>query len=157
MRSLLCLLLLLTTPLTTAQLVSPPPVDLPDGTPEVAFPAVAITMTTPTGRFPLLLELAMTPEQSQRGLMFRPDLPDDYGMLFVFNDERQRSFWMENTPSPLDLIFIRIDGVIDSVAQGTPLSRTSIVSDGPARFVLEMRQGLAQTYGLVPGATVTFE
>ena len=140
----------------SAQTLSAPAVELPDGTPEITFPAVAMVMTTPVGEFPMFLELALTREQTMRGLMFRPELPDDYGMLFVFADDSPRSFWMENTLSPLDIVYIRSDGVIDSIQQGTPLSREGLPSDGPAKFVLEVRQGLADQYGLVPGATVTF-
>ena len=157
MKSLLILLTLLVGGLANAQTNEPPAANLPDGVETVRFPTALMVMTTPAGDFPMFLELAITPEQTQRGLMFRPDLPDDYGMLFVFQDDRPRSFWMENTLSPLDIVFIRGDGVIDSIQEGTPLSQESLPSKGPARFVLEVRQGLAETYGLVPGATVSFK
>lgn len=142
---------------TSAQTNTPPLANVPEGVEPVRFPAVIMVMTTPAGEFPMFLELALTPEQAQRGLMYRPDLPDDYGMLFVFANDSPRSFWMKNTLSPLDIVYIRSDGVVDSIQQGTPLSEQSLPSAGPAKFVLEVRQGLAETYGLVPGATINFK
>src|SRR5690606_18293913 len=56
------------------------------------------------------VELALTPEEQMRGLMFREELADDGGMLFVFPDEQHRAFWMKNTLVPLDMVFIRADG-----------------------------------------------
>ena len=139
-----------------AQTYQPPSVTLPPGVPSVDFPATAILMATPAGEFPLFLELALGPRQWQRGLMYRPNLPDDYAMLFLFNDDRPRSFWMRNTLSPLDIVYIRADGTVDSIVQGEPLSEESLPSAGPVRFVLELRQGLAQRYGLTPGAAISF-
>ena len=141
----------------TAQTIPRPIAELPEGVGEVVFPAAAMIMVTSTGEYPMLIEFALTAEQRQRGLMYRPDLPDNYGMLFVFPDSQPLSFWMKNTLSPLDIIYIRPGGMIDSIQQGTPRSEETLPSDGPAKFVLELRAGLAETYGLRPGTVITFK
>lgn len=155
-RFALACVLLIAPVLASAQANQPPIAQLPDGVAPVDFQTVAMTMTTPSGAFPMLLELALTREQSQRGLMYRYDLPDDYGMLFVFGAEQPLGFWMENTPSPLDIIYIRGDGTVDSIVQGEPFSREALPSEGLARYALEIRQGLAEVYGIVPGAKIEF-
>ena len=157
MRFFLSLLLLLTAAPATAQTSQPPAADLPEGVAPMDFPAVIMTMVTETGEFPLFLELAQRPDQRARGLKYRADLPDDYGMLFIFPDAQPRQFWMQDTPSPLDIIFIGEDYVIDSIREGIPYSERRLPSDGPVKFVLELRQGLAEVYGLTPGSSVTFQ
>ena len=144
-----------------AQTTAPPPIDLPDDWPAdftpPTYPAVSLTMTTPKGEFPMFVELALTPAAQQFGLMFRPDLPDDYGMLFVMPQERVQAFWMQNTLSPLDIIYINTDNTVVSIAKGEPLDTTSLPSQGPAKFVFEIRQGLADVYGIKSGTKLTFE
>jgi uncharacterized protein len=101
----------------------------------------------------LRVRLADTPQEQQRGLMFTPDLADDEGMLFVFHDVSHRSFWMENTCISLDLIFINEWGKVVHIARDAePFSRDPIPSLHPARAVLEVRAGLADAWGLEPGA-----
>ena len=153
--ALACLLILAST-FAQTQADQPPRAQLPDGVAAIDFPAVAMVMTTPSGSYPMLLELATTPAQTQRGLMYRSNLPDAYGMLFIFREDRPQAFWMENTPSPLDIIYIRGDGKVDSIVQGKPFSRQSLPSEGPVRYVLELREGLAEAYGIVPGAKIEF-
>lgn len=136
---------------------TPPPAQVPEGVPIVVWPSVQMTMTTPTGSFPMLIELAINQQQVTRGLMYRDNLPDDYGMLFIFPDEAPRNFWMRNTLTDLDIIFIRSDNVVDSIQHGQAGNITGLPSDGPAKFVLEVRHGLADTYGIVPGAEITFK
>ena len=87
--------------------------------------------------------------------MFRPPLADDRGMLFQFPDSQERSFWMRNTPSSLDIIYIGADGRIVSIARNTtPYSETSIPSNGPATGVLELRGGRAAEISADPGDQV---
>ena len=84
------------------------------------------------------VEVAVTPEEQARGLMFRRDLPDMQGMLFDFHSEQPTSFWMKNTYVPLDMIFIRADGRILRIAENTvPLSEALVSSGGSVRAVLE--------------------
>lgn len=157
MKTVVLLLALLLPSFGFAQTATPPPAQLPDGVPAVAWPAVTLTMTTPAGSFPMLIELAMTQEQVMRGLMYRDNLPDDYGMLFIFPDEAPRSFWMRNTLTDLDIIFLRADNTVDSIQHGEAGNIATLPSDGPAKFVLEVRHGLAETYGIVPGAKITLK
>ncbi len=97
------------------------------------------------------VEIADTPENRARGLMFRTDLPEDRGMLFVFEQTRQVSFWMQNTPLPLDLVFIGEDGVVKAIMQGIPFSEAPIGPAEPVRFVLELKAGTAQKAGIAVG------
>lgn len=103
-------------------------------------------------------ELALTPSEHEKGLMFRRSLPDDWSMLFVYPEEGARSFWMQNTFIPLDMIFISAAGeVVNIVREAEPLTRTPRRSTGPARFVLEIRGGLAAELGLKAGQRISVE
>jgi uncharacterized membrane protein (UPF0127 family) len=101
------------------------------------------------------VELAVTPEEQARGLMFRRDLPEMQGMLFDFHREQPTSFWMKNTYVSLDMIFIRADGRILSIAENTvPLSEALVPSGGPVRAVLEVIAGTCKKLGIAPGDRV---
>lgn len=90
--------------------------------------------------------------QQTRGLMFVRDLPADAGMLFVYDSPGRRSMWMKNTYLPLDMLFIREDGVISSIETHTePLSLDSIASREPVTYVLELNAGVTAKLGIVPG------
>lgn len=98
------------------------------------------------------VEMATTPETRTIGLMFRKSMAPDAGMLFVFEQEEQRAFWMKNTLIPLDMVFIRKDGVIDSIhANAIPHDETPAPSKGPALGVLEINGGRAAELGIKPG------
>lgn len=102
------------------------------------------------------VELALSREAIRRGLMWRDRLDDGAGMLFVFADEAERTFWMKNTPLPLDIIFIGSDLKIVSIAANTtPYSRERIPSVGPATYVLEVKGGFAAQHGIRPGMSVS--
>jgi hypothetical protein len=101
------------------------------------------------------LEIAATPDVQQRGLMYRRELPDDHGMLFVFPTETAHEFWMKNTFIPLDMLFIAGDGRIAGIhANATPLSEAPISVAKPSRFVLEVPGGWAARRGVVAGDRV---
>jgi uncharacterized protein len=101
------------------------------------------------------VEMAVTPEEQARGLMFRRELPEKQGMLFDFQREQPTSFWMKNTYIPLDVIFIRADGRILRIAENTvPLSEALVPSGGPVRAVLEVIGGTAKKLGIAPGDRV---
>ena len=105
----------------------------------------------------LVVEIAESDSSRRRGLMQRPGLPDGRGMLFLFELEAERSFWMLNTPIALDLIFIDADSTVMRVARYIqPMSGESIASNGPARFVLEVEAGYSDTIGLVEGDRVSW-
>jgi len=93
-------------------------------------------------RHDYLVELAVTPEQQQKGLMNRTSMPENEGMLFMFEGEAERSFWMKNTLIPLDLIFIKKDGTVMHIHENSvPQDLTSMKSHGPAAAVLELNAG----------------
>jgi uncharacterized protein len=98
------------------------------------------------------VELARTPAEMERGLMYRDRLAPDHGMLFVYDDERAVSFWMKNTLIPLDLIFVDSSGRIIEIAErAVPLSTALISSNGPVRAVLEVNGGTADRLSIAIG------
>lgn len=98
------------------------------------------------------IEIARTGAQHMRGLMHRVDLPADRGMLFVFEREALRSFWMRDTPTPLDIVFADARGTIVRIAEGTvPFSTVPIRSGAAARFVLEVHAGTADRFAMGAG------
>lgn len=118
-------------------------------------PLEALTVVTATGEHRFMVEIADDDAERQRGLMERPPLADDRGMLFQFPDVAERGFWMHNTPSPLDIIYIDPRGRIVSIARNaTPNSDDVIPSNGPASGVLEIRGGRAAEIGAEPGDLV---
>ena len=103
------------------------------------------------------VELAASPAEQSRGLMFRTELGDFDGMLFPSDPPEQRSFWMKNTPLSLDIIFVGPDGRITNIAANTvPYSLASVPSAGLASAVLELRGGRAAELGIVPGDRVIY-
>jgi len=103
------------------------------------------------------VEIADTPQKRSFGLMYRRDLPESHGMLFLFPREESLSFWMKNTPLPLDIVFINVDHTIVSIAQNTtPFSEKPLPSGSPAQFVLEVNGGFCQRHGVTVGDRVEF-
>lgn len=99
------------------------------------------------------VEVARTPQEQARGLMFRTEMGPNEGMLFPYDSPRGLSFWMKNTVLSLDLIFIGEDGRIINIAKrATPYSETAILSDAPAVAVLELVGGRTDELDIVPGA-----
>lgn len=102
------------------------------------------------------VELARTREAQARGLMYRTELAEGTGMLFVFDDETERAFWMSNTPIPLDILYIRGDSTIATIASNTtPYSEKKIPSRAPVRYVLEVPGGWAGRHGVKTGDRIT--
>ncbi len=106
------------------------------------------------------LEVARTPEQIARGLMFRKDLPPDRGMLFVYEPPQPARFWMKNVTVPLDVVFLR-EGVVMDIAHSMPPCRGDMCPlygpDGPVDQVIELRGGRANELGLAVGDPVRVE
>jgi len=101
------------------------------------------------------VEIADDDAERARGLMFRTSLAPDRGMLFIFEQAGEQSFWMKNTLIPLDIIFIGADGrILNIVAEATPKTLTPRWSAGEAQFVLELRGGEAARRGIAPGDRV---
>jgi uncharacterized membrane protein (UPF0127 family) len=115
----------------------------------------SLEIASKSGVHVFAVELASTPEEQAKGLMYRRQLPEGQGMLFDFHREQPTSFWMKNTYIPLDMIFIRGDGRILRIAENTvPLSETLVPSGGPVRAVLEVNAGTAKKLGIAPGDRV---
>ena len=93
------------------------------------------------GMHVLDVQLAKTAEQRQIGLMWRKDMPQHEGMLFVFEQAAMQCFWMRNTLIPLSAAFVADDGTIVNIADMKPQSDDSHCSEKPVRFVLEMNAG----------------
>ncbi len=105
--------------------------------------------------FTFQVELAQTPKQRQIGLMHRRDMAPDHGMLFDFRVTAPVSMWMRNTYIPLDMMFLRSDGVIVNIAHDTvPHSEEVLRSSGPVRAVLEVPAGTSRMLGIKPGDRV---
>ncbi len=99
------------------------------------------------------MQLAVRPGEMQRGLMERRDLGPDEGMLFVYERPQALSFWMRNTPTPLDIGFFDRAGVLQEVYPLHPFDETPVASRGrELQFALEMNQGWFRASGIKPGA-----
>jgi uncharacterized membrane protein (UPF0127 family) len=118
-------------------------------------PTEVLTIETHNGPVRLNVEIADDEAERNQGLMYRDPLPDDRGMLFHFQEPEHASFWMRNTPSSLDIIFIGVDGRILNIAvHTTPYSDAAVPAVGLTRGVLEIRAGRAEELGLRPGDRV---
>ncbi|MCS6762667.1 MAG: DUF192 domain-containing protein [Candidatus Devosia symbiotica] len=105
-----------------------------------------------TGDHDFNVEVVDTAEGRAKGLMYRTELADDAGMLFDFKQEREVAFWMSNTFIPLDMIFVGSDGVVKTIhVNARPQDLTSIPSQVPVQFVLEIPGGQSRAIGLKPG------
>ena len=99
------------------------------------------------------VEIARTDAERNRGLMYRRELRDKAGMIFVMPDEVIQSFWMKNTYIPLDMFFISKDGTVNTILKNVPpLSLSPRKSRVPAKFVLELVGGSADRLGIVEGS-----
>jgi len=107
-----------------------------------------LVVATKGGDKSFSIEIADTDAEREAGLMYRQDMADDHGMLFVFEMQKQVGFWMHNTPMPLDLIFVGQDGKIRAVKHGDPFSDAVISPGVPVRFVLEFKAGTAAANGI---------
>ena len=105
----------------------------------------------------VLVEVAADPAARERGLMFRRRLEEGRGMLFVFEEEQEQSFWMKNTLIPLDMIFVSAEGrVVTVISRAEPLSLSPRIG-GPCRYVLEVPGGWAEARGVKRGDRVRLE
>jgi uncharacterized membrane protein (UPF0127 family) len=114
-----------------------------------------LTIETRAGPVAFKVEMALTPEERSKGLMYRTELAPDAGMLFDFRTDQPIYMWMKNTYIPLDMVFIRSDGRVARIAANTtPLSTETISSGGPVRAVLELPAGTARARGIAVGDRV---
>ena len=124
---------------------------------------VTLTIAGPKGSHEFRVEVAATADAQERGLMFRTDIPKDGGMLFApyppdGGPPKPAILWMKNTPSPLDILFIRPDHTIARIAENTvPFSETPIPSGEAVAAVLALNGGRANELGIDEGGKVTWE
>jgi uncharacterized protein len=120
------------------------------------MPQMQLQRTTlAAGMFQITAQVAQTPEQREIGLMFRAEMPQPEGMLFIFENPSQQCFWMKNTLLPLTAAFIADDGVIVNLVDMQPQTLNSHCSAKPVRFVLEMNQGWFAKKGIKAGTKLT--
>ncbi|MGH7661047.1 MAG: DUF192 domain-containing protein [Vulcanimicrobiaceae bacterium] len=127
--------------------------------PLFALAAALHTVSVAAPNAKLTLEVADTSESREYGLMFRTALAPHHGMIFVFSSDGRQGFWMKNTLIPLDMIFVRSNGTIDSIADNVPASKAGddIVAErvGEGKYVIELPAGEARRDGLHPGLRIT--
>lgn len=123
---------------------------------------VTATFVTGDGENPTVtLEVADNSDERKEGLMHRQSLPENHGMVFVYDDADRRSFWMKNTYVPLDIIFVAPNGTVLNVEHATPEPEDdgeldSYLSDGDAQYVVELERGFANRTGVGPGSELVF-
>ena len=105
-----------------------------------------------SGMHRINVQVAATPEQRQIGLMFRKDMPQHEGMIFIFDQPAQQCFWMKNTLLPLSAAFIADDGTVVNIEDMKPLVLDSHCSAKPVRYVLEMNKGWFPKKGIKAGS-----
>lgn len=119
---------------------------------------VTLCLTSGTKTRAFTVEVAASSAEQAKGMMFRTEMADNTGMIFPFPQPRPASFWMKNTVIPLDIIFVRTNGTIESIAENTvPYSEESVVSGEPVGAVLELRGGLSAELGIAAGDRVDWQ
>lgn len=113
------------------------------------------TIKMQVGAKSFTLEVADTDAKRERGLMQRDSMDSEHGMIFLFTDERPLSFWMKNTRFPLDIIYLDAAGKIVSIKHMKAYDLTSVPSDGPAKYAIELNEGLAEKAGVKKGDQLT--
>ncbi|MDI6896471.1 DUF192 domain-containing protein [Methanocella conradii] len=93
------------------------------------------------------VEVADTPEEQEKGLMYRTHMDDDEGMLFIFSEDATRHFWMKDTPIPLDMVFVNSDyRIVDINYNATPKSEDVYTSKAICRYVIEVNGGFCREH-----------
>ena len=141
------------------KLVVPPPIEgkkPEDLNVPQALPSEPLTITLSNGEDIVFeTELAKTPKEKAIGMMFRGSVPENTAMLFLFDESKERNFWMKNTFVPLDIIFINIDGIVHHIhAEAVPGSLAPVKSNGEVPAVLEISGGEAERFGIKVGDQV---
>jgi uncharacterized membrane protein (UPF0127 family) len=117
---------------------------------------VPLTITSRTGVHHFTVQIAATPDQQERGLMFYHSLAGDQGMIFPYEPPQEVAFWMKNTLIPLDIVYIRANGRIARIVNAAPMDITPLPSGEPVSVVLEIRGGRAAELGIKEGDKVVW-
>lgn len=103
------------------------------------------------------IQIADNDQERAEGLMWRTSMPEDDGMLFIFDKQQILTFWMKNTYIPLDMVFADKTGKIVMIhPEAIPLNEASITSDQPAKYVVEVNGGFCARYGIKDGDTISY-
>ncbi|MGB7654231.1 MAG: DUF192 domain-containing protein [Novosphingobium sp.] len=125
--------------------------------PESGLRIIPVTITHAGKAHVFKAELAQSPQDQAKGLMFRTALGPDEAMLFPFDPPKAASFWMRNTVIPLDLVFVAPDGRVTNIAaQAKPYDESKLQSAGVVKAVLELPGGRAKELGLAAGDVVNW-
>ena len=117
-----------------------------------------LSITTASGKaVTLAAEIADTPQTREKGYMFRKNIPDGTGMLFVFESDRVLNFWMKNTPTPLSIAYIDYKGVIKDIFDMKPFDLKDITATGYVRYALEVPQGWFGRVGIKAGDKLSLD
>lgn len=141
--------------------------ELPQGVEPIEFELIDVRISTETDTYAVDTELAETPAQRQRGLMYRSSMPDKAGMLFVFSSDQRGGFWMYNTFIPLSIAYIASDGRIIHIVDMEPYGGRSqadcsreaaaYVPPGAYRYALEVNQSYFDERDVGVGDSVSFD
>ena len=104
----------------------------------------------------ITVEIADTQETQEKGLMWRESMDEDHGMLFVYDRDSRKSFWMKNTKIPLSIAYVGADGTIREIYDMEPLSTRIVDSRYSVRYALEVNQGAFERHGIKAGDKVEF-
>jgi hypothetical protein len=118
---------------------------------------VPLSIRSTNGVHHFTVEVAATPEQQERGLMFRRSVAADRGMIFPYDPPQDVAFWMKNTLIPLDIIFVRSDGTIARITKAEAMDLTPLPAGEPVAGVLEIRSGRAAELGIKEGDVVSWK
>jgi uncharacterized membrane protein (UPF0127 family) len=128
------------------------------GTTSAPASIASVAIDTGTRKVAFRVEVAVTPEEHARGLMYRSELAADAGMIFVFEQPSVQRFWMKNTLIPLDMIFIGKDRkIVGIVEDAVPETETERMVGAPSQYVLEIGGGLSARLGIKRGEPVEFQ
>jgi uncharacterized protein len=136
--------------------------DITPPAPKEPLPTATIVFLdgkTPGGSKPsITVEVATSGDARQRGLMLRKSMPDNAGMIFVFEERRVHEFWMHNTCIPLDMMFVDRDGFITGIEENVPTMNDNTYTSGcPSTYVIEVNAGWSRKNGVTPGQYVKIE
>nr|WP_233185605.1 DUF192 domain-containing protein [Thermotoga sp. SG1] len=127
---------------------------------KVKFPEGEIVITDGKKSLKLRVEIANTPLLRSIGLMYRESIPDDFGMLFVFEEDTRSGFWMKNTYVPLEIAFIDRNGIIFSIQEMEPCEKEPCkvyYAPKPFKYALEVKKGFFERHGFKVGSRISIE
>jgi uncharacterized protein len=148
-----------TVPLGAPAPVAPKAAQCPkDPTGNLKLPLGKIIFSDAPGAPQVEVELARDDASRERGLMYRTSMPQGHGMLFSWQDERVRNFWMHNTCIPLDMLYVTKDGLIAGILEQVPTMNDAPRGiKCPVAHVLELNAGWARAHGIAPGMKLKIE